>query len=921
MTDDPHPGSRVWLVVAAAAAAVAIAAAGLWLAGAGRYEAIRGRPGDRAGTRLPAGTVVLNAAAAEERLAPFVLRGDARAASGRILAIPEATGTAACVGSARLPFGVAETGIYRLWVRVHWRDSCANSVSVSIDDSTPLVVGQDAVYETWHWMDAGDWDLSAGTHALVLREREDGIGVDQFLLTPDRDFVPTGPVTAGLMGGGRRRFADSFDRSPGHGSPAWHFMSGTWDIAFSLDPNRIPDQYSLSADATDGQAVALIRGVPWKGWRLTFSVHAAGAARFGTVLTDGPETLEETEWTLADSSTGFRFRSRGSEGGTPGADEVIPGMAFGQWHRIVVERWAWIVRVYLNGILVFARTDVAPLVGVPGLAVSAGEALFDDVRVVELPWQAEDGRDLRIAWRTGEASRWYRRTGEVRGLAGKSGWIAASWPGLPVREVFVDSSTPIDDLRASGMKVTSAADASAFFLQPSDPAAAPAEVRFDAVRTCRLSRVAVRYGVDAEDRFRFGPYHFTERTVPDPSDYVDFTPEEQEAMERSAEAEKLRRKPKQMALVGESGDHAVWSSAEGGWSVQDGVLRGTDRRGSGTRVRFWQELECPIEMRFRLKLSDSRTTASVRLAETKEGGGVEVIFGANTPATEKGPLFCRLEPATAWHEVVLRLRAGSLEARVDDGERGTISRDPEGGGGILLGVANGTALVDDIEFEVVREEKDPASGRSSRFYAFDRRETHWLREGGPWIDHGGISCAIASHWISLHAHNGSGTLLNRNTVSGNVLLATNIEENSEWFGWDRNPSHRHYPFDNIQLFLAPSTNLERGYRLEVNSRRRTRTVLYRNGVAVAEVGQGAGFPIQYRGGHAPYRPRRNRIKLIKVGGTVSGYVNGYEVLRYEDPDPLEVSRVAIGGYDTRVNLSRIVVRELAEPGKDRAKRE
>ena len=88
------------------------------------------------------------------------------------------------------------------------------------------------------------------------------------------------------------------------------------------------------------------------------------------------------------------------------------------------------------------------------------------------------------------------------------------------------------------------------------------------------------------------------------------------------------------------------------------------------------------------------------------------------------------------------------------------------------------------------------------------------------------------------------------------------------------------------------------------------TVLYRAGKEVASARQDYRFPIQYGGGHAPYRPRRNRISLVRQGRRVRGLVNGVEVLSYTDEKPLTTDTVGIGGYRTRINFSRIMVREL-----------
>jgi len=102
----------------------------------------------------------------------------------------------------------------------------------------------------------------------------------------------------------------------------------------------------------------------------------------------------------------------------------------------------------------------------------------------------------------------------------------------------------------------------------------------------------------------------------------------------------------------------------------------------------------------------------------------------------------------------------------------------------------------------------------------------------------------------------------------------------------------------------------RGYRLEVNSQNRTATILYRNGKEVARAPQDSAFPIQFAGGHAPYSPRRNHITLIKHGAELRAIINGREVLRYTDPQPLDVGIAGIGGYKTRINFGHVEVRRI-----------
>ena len=65
-----------------------------------------------------------------------------------------------------------------------------------LNEGRPFTFGQDAVYKNWHWVKAPrrikDLRMGAGQQKLTIQNREDGVRIDQILLTRDRRFVPVG---------------------------------------------------------------------------------------------------------------------------------------------------------------------------------------------------------------------------------------------------------------------------------------------------------------------------------------------------------------------------------------------------------------------------------------------------------------------------------------------------------------------------------------------------------------------------------------------------------------------------------------------------------------------------------------------------------------------------------------------------------
>lgn len=132
--------------------------------------------------------IVIHAAQADVIEPPFVLVEDATAADGQALAAPPKAGDAP--GAAHVAFQIPRDGVYSIWVRVFWgtdgETACSNSLSVQLDGDAPVDL-QDGTYESWHWLPlrrSAGIPLTAGAHALLFRNREDGIKFDQIFITP-----------------------------------------------------------------------------------------------------------------------------------------------------------------------------------------------------------------------------------------------------------------------------------------------------------------------------------------------------------------------------------------------------------------------------------------------------------------------------------------------------------------------------------------------------------------------------------------------------------------------------------------------------------------------------------------------------------------------------------------------------------------
>lgn len=98
---------------------------------------------------------------------------------------------------------IPSAGEYTFWARTYWgqEKGCSNSFWVSLNGRAPQVFGDDGTYWVWHWVKLKDKvELPQGKVSLVLKNREDGIMIDQIFLTKGA-MIPVGkmPVTPNAL--------------------------------------------------------------------------------------------------------------------------------------------------------------------------------------------------------------------------------------------------------------------------------------------------------------------------------------------------------------------------------------------------------------------------------------------------------------------------------------------------------------------------------------------------------------------------------------------------------------------------------------------------------------------------------------------------------------------------------------------------
>ena len=193
-----------WLWLALVVLPVALAACGGRDKPKGAGTAPPGKNGESSESQL----IKLNAiveivmeAESAKVTAPMVIRTDdasqsrselQQASGGKYVDLPEKAGKGDEVGGkVTFTVDIKQRGTYRLWARVWWTDSCGNTFGVVVDDGKQATLGDDGTCNSWQWVclkgDAGVFRLPKGEHTIEFRNTEDGVRLDEILLSTNTD--------------------------------------------------------------------------------------------------------------------------------------------------------------------------------------------------------------------------------------------------------------------------------------------------------------------------------------------------------------------------------------------------------------------------------------------------------------------------------------------------------------------------------------------------------------------------------------------------------------------------------------------------------------------------------------------------------------------------------------------------------------
>ncbi len=169
-------------------------------------------------------------------------------------------------GSAEYVFYAPRDGQYTMWAYCLWHDECTNAIYARIDEMKTAIVGNDPLFNEWHWVKGFSVDLAAGRHVLHLSNHSDNLAVLKVFLTNSSSLHPDNSSTVFSD-----LFYDGFDGCDDGNFVEWRADGGQWRV---FHPEHIADgSMKVLAGSADDGGLFVLRREPWQEYLLSASVR------------------------------------------------------------------------------------------------------------------------------------------------------------------------------------------------------------------------------------------------------------------------------------------------------------------------------------------------------------------------------------------------------------------------------------------------------------------------------------------------------------------------------------------------------------------------------------------------------------------------------------------------------------------------
>lgn len=170
-------------------------------------------------------------------------------------------------GQAAYRFYIPADGEYTIWSYCLWFDECANAIFAKINDLEKAVLGNDPLYNQWHWVRGFDVALKKGTHTLELSNHSDHIALQKLFLT---NSALTEPQDCELVFSDI--FYDGFDGCDHGNFDQWQMICGKWKVENPFQQMCFTE--NVLVGSSQERALIILNDKSWSDYSLQLSVQS-----------------------------------------------------------------------------------------------------------------------------------------------------------------------------------------------------------------------------------------------------------------------------------------------------------------------------------------------------------------------------------------------------------------------------------------------------------------------------------------------------------------------------------------------------------------------------------------------------------------------------------------------------------------------
>jgi len=238
-------------------------------------------------------------------------------------------------GQAAYRFYIPKNDTYNIWAYCLWFDECANAVFAQIDDMDKAILGNDPIYNQWHWVRGFSVNLRRGTHTIVLSNHSDHIALRKVLFTNSDSLTPEDrtPVFSDI-------FYDGFDGCDRGNFDKWQVLTGHWTVESTTQSNSAA-QNALLGQSED-TALIIHQGDTWSNYTLNAAVKTIPSQDSNAVVAlcfavNDPHNYHQLSWQRDEEAGTAKMRlcSKTSETTKLLAEFEVPWHE-NRWHHLEI---------------------------------------------------------------------------------------------------------------------------------------------------------------------------------------------------------------------------------------------------------------------------------------------------------------------------------------------------------------------------------------------------------------------------------------------------------------------------------------------------------------------------------------------------------------------------------------------------------